>query len=72
MISGTITENGEATIRFKVRGPTGIEKRNTAVFDTGYDGWMTLPHDLITELGLPWSTLGQAVLADGSEIEYDV
>ncbi len=72
MISGTVTNNGEATIRLKLLGPTGIEKRISAIIDTGYDGWLTLPSELITELLLPWSTVGQAVLADGSEIEYDV
>ncbi len=72
MISGKVTNNGEATIRLKLLGPTGIEKRISAIIDTGYDGWLTLPPELIAELVLPWSTVGQAVLADGSEIEYDV
>lgn len=72
MISGTVTATGEAVIRFMVRGPTGRERKVSAVIDTGYTGWLTLPPDLITELGLTWSNLGHAALADGSEIEYDV
>jgi clan AA aspartic protease len=42
------------------------------LIDTGYDGWLSLPSALITELGLPWRERGRAIMADGSESVFDV
>ena len=40
--------------------------------DTGFTGWLTLPPAFITALGLTWKELGTAILADGSQIFFDV
>jgi clan AA aspartic protease len=72
VITGTVTRAGEAVIRLTVHGPSGRTDKVRAVIDTGYDGWLTLPPDVIARLQFPWSRRGLAVLADGSEIEYDV
>jgi clan AA aspartic protease len=40
--------------------------------DTGFNGTLSLPSKLITELGLRLQTQGLAVLADGSERSFDV
>jgi clan AA aspartic protease len=43
------------------------------VFDnTGFNGWLSLPPDLITELNLTWKRRGRAVLGDGSECVFNV
>ena len=40
--------------------------------DTGFNGFLTLPVDLVNELELPFASLGRATLADGSVVTYSV
>ena len=42
------------------------------MIDTGYNGFLTLPPMLVSELGLPFVTSGQATLADGGEATFDI
>src|SRR5436190_16276454 len=70
MITGTVVAD-EARIELTVRGPRGRQRRINAVVDTGYTGSLTLPHDLIEALRLPWHNVGDAVLADGSISVFD-
>jgi clan AA aspartic protease len=72
MITGTINEDREAIVSITIRGSNGHARRIRAVVDTGYNGRLTLPPDLIAELELPWIRRGFAVLADNSEIDFDV
>ena len=55
-----------------VSAPNGPTRKVNAVVDTGFDGWFTLPPEMIAGLHLPWARRGLAVLADGTEIQYDV
>ena len=43
-----------------------------SVVDTGYTGWLTLPPDVISKLGLAWRERGGATLADGSQTLFNV
>ena len=43
-----------------------------AVVDTGYSGFLTLPHGLVSKLGLPFAYIGQALLANDAEVVFDV
>ncbi len=43
-----------------------------AVIDTGFSGFLPLPSALVAGLGLAFSGVGWAVLADGSEARFDV
>ncbi len=72
MIIGTVNADREPVIRIRVRDINGQEHEREAVLDTGFTGWLTLPPDFITALGLPWKELGTAILADGSQIFFDV
>ena len=72
MISGHVNSSPEAVVSLVVRGPDGHEQGVEAVIDTGFTGQITLPTELITELGLPFLGQSRAVLGDGSEILYDV
>src|SRR5439155_7970057 len=72
MITGKVTANRQAVIRLTLRGPGGQVQRITAVIDTGFDGWLTLPPSLIVQLGLPWRRRGLAILADGSTSVCDI
>ena len=40
--------------------------------DTGYSGFLTLPTALVAELGLPFAYIGQAFLANDTEVDFDV
>lgn len=71
MIGGTILGD-EARVELKVHGIRGKSKTIEAVVDTGFSSWLTLPPDLIRWLGLPWCSVEQGVLADGSTCRYDV
>ncbi len=72
MILGVVNPSREATIRLQVSGPGCVPQEVEAVIDTGFDGWMSLPPAVIAVLALPWRTRGRAILANGSEDEFDV
>jgi predicted aspartyl protease len=40
--------------------------------DTGFNGWLSLPPDVISQLKLAWKRRGRAVLGDGNECIVDV
>ena len=40
--------------------------------DTGYNGFLTLPTTLVTELELPFAYIGRALLANDDEVSFDV
>jgi clan AA aspartic protease len=72
MITGTVNSYLEATVSIVVRRTDGSSRTVEAVIDTGFNGSLTLPSDVIDELGLPWRTRELAVLADGSQQPFDV
>ena len=72
MIEGQVTANREAIVQVTVQGPTGDKVEIDAVVDTGFDGWLTLPAELVKRLSLTWRRRGSALLADGNEILFDV
>ena len=43
-----------------------------AVLDTGFTGYLLLPPDLVTALGLPFRNANKARLADGSIVEMQL
>ena len=72
MIEGVVNATYEAVVPLSVRGPAGGVRDVEAVIDTGYSGFLTLPPMLVRELGLPFVTIGQAILADGAEATFDI
>ena len=72
MISGWVNAYREAVVRLSLNGLRGREQSVEAVIDTGFNGYLTLPPDLIKELGLPFRRNGRAVLGDGSVITFDI
>ena len=72
MITGAINAALEGVLRITVRGPRGQRRRISAVIDTGYNGALTLPPDVIADLGLSWSDSGPVVLGDGSTCDCDI
>ena len=72
MIEGTINLLHEAVVSLRILGPDGRTQELDAVVDTGYNGFLTLPTTLVVELELPFAHLGEAILANGEEIGFDV
>ncbi|MDQ2686776.1 MAG: clan AA aspartic protease, partial [Armatimonadota bacterium] len=61
-----LEEEDEAVIPVTLRGPDGREIEITAVVDTGFTGSLTLPLQVVHDLGLPQGADEWALLGDGS------
>lgn len=72
MMTGIVTAQREAILRLTVYGADGQEHAFDSVVDTGYNGTLTLPPNVIAALGLHWHRGGRAILADGSESSFNV
>ena len=72
MIEGVVNGALEAVVSVSVSGPADRLQEIEAVIDTGYNGFLTLPPTLVSELGLPFVTSGRATLANGSEDVFDI
>src|SRR5262245_49239554 len=70
MITGTVIQN-EATIEIEVTGAS-VTQQISAVIDTGYNGYLTLPGNLVSALQLAFAGHRRATLADGSVVVLDV
>jgi clan AA aspartic protease len=44
----------------------------SAIVDTDYNGYLTLPASVVKRLKLPWLQTGRAELADGNDFFFDV
>ncbi len=71
MIRGTV-RNREALIELEVSDSGQPVAKLEAVIDTGYNGYLTLPYDLVTALQLPFAGHRRGTLADGSVTRLDV
>lgn len=69
MITGIVNDNREALIRLYVYGANGIIHEVEAAADTGFNGYLTLPTELISALALVYSTSYDVMLANGSMVE---
>jgi len=67
LITGFVTVDREAVIRFPVRGRGGLEQEVRAVVDTGFNGYLTLPGSLVSALGLSYHSQVVVTLGDGSD-----
>ena len=72
MIRGVVTAEHEAVVHLPVLDLQGQQQSVKVVVDTGYTGWLTLPPNLIANLGLSFNRFGRATLADGSEIAFSI
>jgi clan AA aspartic protease len=65
MISGAVNASFEARISVVVQRAKGRQRRLSAVIDTGFNGFITLPPAIIASLKLVWRGRREATLADG-------
>lgn len=67
MIAGNVTPDLDASIRISVRDADDGLHEVTAVVDTGFNGFLTLPPAITHALRLPRIGTGRALLANGQE-----
>ncbi len=67
MITGVVNADYEAVVRLRLQGSRGQEREVDAIFDTGFNGFLTLSPALVTALGLTRLSRGRVILADGRE-----
>jgi clan AA aspartic protease len=72
MIIGIVNADFEPIIPLSICGSNGKVYPQEAIVDTGFNGWLSLPPDLIAELNLKWKRRGRAILGDGTECVFDV
>lgn len=71
MIYGVVNFRREATLPLVISNANGQKQLIDAVIDTGFDGFLSLPSEIISRLELPWRTSNTATLGDGSETLFD-
>jgi clan AA aspartic protease len=72
MLTGKVNSSLEAVVRLWIRGPKGQALETEAVVDTGFSGFLSLPRQVIADLGLsPQGTI-RGVLADGSKDSFEI
>ncbi len=72
MIEGAVNTAHEAVVTLSLQGPEGQARDIEAVIDTGYTGVLTLPSTVVSDLGLPFSHIGWAFLANDDVVSFDV
>ena len=72
MMQGVVNQIREATISLVVGNANRQNQLINAVIDTGYTGFLSLPHEIIFNLNLPWTGIDRGTLGDGSEVTFEV
>lgn len=72
MITGFVNAEFEPIIPLSIRRVDSKVFTQDAIVDTGFNGWLSLPPNLIAELNLKWKRRGRAILGDGSECVFNV
>jgi clan AA aspartic protease len=71
MIYGVVNSRREVTLPLVVGNSIGQREVIKTVIDTGFDGFLSLPSEIIARLELPWTISNPATLGDGSEVLFD-
>jgi clan AA aspartic protease len=71
MITGKVTPNREAVIKVEVSGPAQIQQQVDAVIDSGFNGYFTLPSQMVGSLNLALAGNRRATLGDGNAVVLD-
>lgn len=72
MITGIVNTDFEAIISLSICDSEGKIYTQDAIFNAGFNGWLSLPPDLIDRLNLKQKRRGRAILGDGSECVFNV
>lgn len=60
MITGIVNPDFEPIIPLSICGSDGKVYTQDAIVDTGFNGWLSLPPDLIAQLDLKWKRRGRS------------
>ena len=63
MMQGVVNRRREATFPLVIGNSDGQRQFVDTVIDTGFDGFLSLPAEMIHGLGLPWTISHVATLA---------
>lgn len=66
MMSGYVNTNREAIIQIAIAGDNKKLKSVRAIIDTGFTGDLTLPRNVVDELGFTLRGFQRVILGDGS------
>ena len=72
MIHGQVNANQEIILSFQVRGPNERTADIESALDTGFNGFLTLPPELVSVLQLPFWETSEFTLADGNSVAFNV
>ncbi|OYQ64913.1 clan AA aspartic protease [Pseudanabaena sp. SR411] len=72
MILGNVSLRCEAMLPLVVDSANGQQQVIDAVIDTGFNGFLTLPSEIIAKLDLSWNGSDTVTLGDGSETLFDI
>ena len=72
MITGKITADRQAVIGLEIIGTTKRTQQVEAVIDTGFNGYLTIPSNLVDQLKLQLAGNRRAILGDGNVVVLDV
>ena len=68
-IRGRVSSDREGLIELSVGSPSGPKVQITAILDTGFTDFLTLPSALVSRLALEFREFAQAELADGTIVQ---
>lgn len=71
MMQGVVNQSCEAILPVVLKN-NAITQLVDAVIDTGFSGFLTLPHNIISALNLTWKGRDIATLGDGTSCIFDV
>ena len=72
MMQGVVNLRREATLTVVIGNSNRKLQKIDAVIDTGFNGFLSLPSEIINNLNLPWSGSDIVTLGDGSETFFDL
>jgi clan AA aspartic protease len=72
VIKGRVSAYREAIVPLQIHGLQGQELAIEAAVDTGFNGFLTLPPNVITTLSLPFRRNARVILGDGQSVMFDV
>ena len=72
MIHGQVNANQEIILSLQVRGPNERTADIESALDTGFNGFLTLPPELVSVLQLPFWETSEFTLGDGNNVAFNV
>ena len=72
MIEGYVNSRHQAIITLTVQAPSGQTRQLDAIVDTGFNHFLSLPSELVSELELPFESRLEVVVADGRVTNLDI